>query len=163
MARTSRTNQKYIPIFFLVLVGALLAGRFASQWTRSRNAAEVEKGALVKWVPLDDAIALASASNKPILFDFTAEWCQPCHMLDAQVFRDPAMAAKINERFIAVRVTDRMQEEGRNRPEVAELQQRFSVRGFPTVVIADAGGTERGRMEGFGGPDAFERMMEQAR
>lgn len=159
----ARTNQKYVPIIFIIIVCVLLAGRLTSQFVKSRNAPPIEKGALVKWVPLDEAIGLASTSNKPILFDFTAEWCQPCHLLDAQVFRDPELAAKINERFVAVRVTDRMQEEGRNRPEVAELQQRFSVRGFPTVVIADGGGTERGRMEGFGGRDAFERMMEQAR
>lgn len=159
----ARTNQKYIPLISILVVGALLAGRVTSQWVKSRNVPAAEKGALVKWVPLEDAIGIASASNKPILFDFTAEWCQPCHMLDAQVFRDAELAAKINERFIPVRVTDRMQEEGHNKPEVAELQQRYSVRGFPTVVIADATGTERGRMEGFGGRDAFERMMEQAR
>ena len=79
------------------------------------------------------------------------------------MFHDAELAAKINERFIAVRVTDRMQEEGRNKPDVDELQRRFGVRGFPTVVIADAGGTERGRMEGFGGAEKFEQMLEQAR
>jgi thiol:disulfide interchange protein len=159
----ARTNQRYIPLIFILIVGGLVAARVTSHWVKSRKAPAGEKGALVKWVPLEDAVELASTLNKPILFDFTAEWCQPCHMLDAQVFRDAQLAAKINDDFIPVRVTDRMQEEGRNKPEVAKLQQRYGVRGFPTVVIVDSAGSERGRMEGFGGRDAFERMMEQAR
>ncbi|HUP47930.1 MAG TPA: hypothetical protein VNA04_03985 [Thermoanaerobaculia bacterium] len=69
---------------------------------------------------------------------------------------------EINERFIPVRVIDRMQEDGANRPAVAELQRRHSVSGFPTLVIADAG-RERARMDGFGGKNAFERMMSGVR
>ncbi|HYH08418.1 MAG TPA: thioredoxin family protein [Thermoanaerobaculia bacterium] len=161
MAQTSQTNQKYIPVILIVIVVALVAGRMTSQWLKKDPPAP--EAGLVKWVPLDDAMRLAATTNKPLLIDFTAEWCGPCHTLDAQVFRDASLAAQINERFIPVRVTDRMQEEGRNRPEVDELQRRFSVRGFPTVVIADAGGTERARMDGFGGRERFEQMLEQTR
>jgi thioredoxin-related protein len=37
------------------------------------------------------------------------------------------------------------------------------VNGFPTLVFADADGTERARMEGFRDAKEFERVMEQAR
>ena len=65
--------------------------------------------------------------------------------------------------FIAIRVTDRKQEEGKNSPEVEALQQRYSVRGFPTVIFTDANGIEQGRMEGFRGREQFEKLMERIR
>ena len=83
-------------------------------------------------------------------------------MLESEVFRNAAIARDINERFIPVRVMDRQQEEGRNLPEVAELQRRYDVMAFPTIVVADAGGAVLGRMEGFSGRIPFERMMAQA-
>lgn len=155
-----RTNQKYVPIAFIAVVLALLAGRFLS--VALKKDAAPPRG-LVKWVSLDEAAPLAASTGKPILYDFTADWCQPCHMLDAQVFQNAEVANAINAQFIPVRVVDRQREEGRNPPPVAELQQRYGVRGFPTVVFADAGGSERARLEGFRGREEFEKVMEQAR
>jgi thiol:disulfide interchange protein len=117
----------------------------------------------VQWTDLDEAIELARRTNKPILYDFTADWCTPCHVLDAEVFRDAELAAVINDRFIPVRIVDRQREEGRNTPRIEDLQRRYSVRGFPTVVIAEGAGAERARMEGFRGRDEFERLMESVR
>jgi thiol:disulfide interchange protein len=113
----------------------------------------------VNWVPLAEAEQRALAANKLLLYDFTAEWCGPCHQLDAVVFRDERLAAMINERFIAVRVTDRQREDGRNTPVVDQLQQRYSVKGFPTLVFTNARGEALARMDGFAGPDAFERTV----
>jgi thioredoxin-related protein len=84
-------------------------------------------------------------------------------MLDEEVFADPVLASGINDRFIAVRVLDRKQEEGKNAPEIEALEQRYVVRGFPTVVFVDANGSEQGRMEGFRGRDQFERLVESLR
>jgi thioredoxin-related protein len=95
--------------------------------------------------------------------DFTAEWCAPCHQLDAEVFADPELAAEINERFVAIRVTDRYREDGRNTPVVAELQRRYGVNAFPTVVFTNASGGELARLEGFGGRRQFQQVMEQVR
>ncbi len=47
----------------------------------------------------------------------------------------------MNEHFVPVIVVDRMREDGRNEPKVAELLQRFSVQGFPTLVVTGGSGT----------------------
>lgn len=157
----ARTDQRSLPVALFLIALALVAARIVVPLMKKDPPAGA-KGSGIRWLTPAEGMRAAQASGKPVLFDFTAEWCQPCHMLEAEVFRNPAIARTINERFVPIRVTDRRQEEGRNSPEVDELQQRFGVRGFPTVVIADAGG-ERARMEGFRGRAEFERMMESVR
>ena len=65
--------------------------------------------------------------------------------------------------FVPVRLTDRQREEGRNSRSVEELERRYGVKAFPTVIFADADGTERARMEGYGGREEFRRVMESIR
>lgn len=153
----ARTDQRAIPFVLIAVAAALLIGRFF--YTPGE---EKSKG-LIRWMSPDAGLALAQQTGKPILFDFTAEWCGPCHMLERDVFSDPALAAEISERFIPIRVTDRLREEGKNSPQVADLQQRFTVRGFPTIVFTNAAGSEEARIEGYRGREHFEKVMERVR
>ena len=159
-----RTSQRALPLVLIAIALALVAARVTSHFMKAAPAAaSVSTDELVRWVSLDEGRRIAAASHKPILYNFTAEWCGPCHILDAEVYADPAMAREINARFVAVRVMDRQQEEGRNPEPVAELQRRYTVRGFPTVIIAGADGAELARMEGYRGREGFARVMESVR
>ena len=153
----ARSDQRSIPAWLLVLAGVLLAGRIALFVTHE------EPPERMTWLPIEQGLDAARATGMPVMIDFTAEWCAPCHKLDAEVFGDPELAAEINRRFITLRVTDRQQEDGRNAPDVDALQRRYSVNGFPTVVFADPDGNELARMEGFGGQRQFRQVMEQVR
>jgi uncharacterized protein YyaL (SSP411 family) len=118
---------------------------------------------LVKWVPVAYAGERSKSEGKLILYDFTAAWCGPCHVLDEEVFQDPTLAARINERFIPVRVVDRMQEDGRNIPVVATMQSQFGVSAFPTVVVTNANGSVLKKMVGYSGKEEYAEMIEQVR
>ena len=152
-----RRSQRSVPVALLVIAAALLVARFAYAPKQESTTG------LVRWVEPEAAVALARSTGKPILYDFTAEWCDPCHVLDAEVFGDDVAARQINERFIPVRITDRQQEDGRNSPEVAALEKQYSVRGFPTVVFVAPNGSEVGRMEGYKGREELLRIMERIR
>jgi len=160
MEPTSRSvTQRVLPVALIAIAMLLVGARIVSHVMKPKT----EMRGMVRWIALEEAGAIARSTGKPILFDFTAEWCQPCHLLDAEVFQDPAIAREINARFVPVRVVDRQQEEGRNSRAVAALQQQYSVQGFPTIVFAGASGEVLGRMEGFRGRDEFQRVMELAR
>jgi thiol:disulfide interchange protein len=152
-------SQRAVPLWLVVLAILLLLARIGYQSTRSTQ----PRNDLIDWVPIERAADVAAISGKAMMIDFTADWCPPCHELDAEVFRDPRLAEQINRSFVPVRVVDRRQEEGRNSPRVDALQRRYGVNAFPTVVFTHPDGTSRARMEGFRGKAGFVAVMEQAR
>ncbi len=59
----------------------------------------------VHWRPWSEAaFARAQAEDKPILLDIGAVWCHWCHVIDHESYEDPAVAAIINEHFVAIKV-----------------------------------------------------------
>ena len=51
-----------------------------------------------------EAFATAQRENKPILLDIGAVWCHWCHVMDRESYESPAIAAIVNEHFIAIKV-----------------------------------------------------------
>jgi thiol:disulfide interchange protein len=141
----ARPSQRSIPIWLPIAAAALLLGRL---FAPAPSAAQDEE-TLVSWNHLQSADIVARTQHKLILYDFSAAWCGPCHQLDRVVFEDVESARRINARFVAVRVVDRLQEEGANSKEVEALQRQYAVSAFPTLVVADADGHQRGKMVGF--------------
>jgi thiol:disulfide interchange protein len=160
------SQSRLSPALFFVLLAALLF-RFVTAVT-DRPATEASGTThrappLVRWVPLEKASAAAAAAGKPALYDFTAQWCLPCHRLDDEGWSDEALAGIANRGFVPARVMDREREEGKNTPLVAELQRKYNVESFPTLIVAGADGKEIARMEGWGGKDALEKFLKESK
>src|SRR5438876_3428131 len=110
-----------------------------------------------------EAFERAKREDKPILLDIGAVWCHWCHVLDHESYDDPAVAAIINEHFIAIKV-DRDE-----RPDLdARYQQAVSAisgqGGWPLTgfLTPDGkvffGGTYFPPVDAFGRP-SFKRVL----
>jgi thiol:disulfide interchange protein len=153
-------STRGVPRALLVIAGALLVARVATGIYEERHPPAAHD--LVKWRPIGVALAEARASGRPLLYDFTAEWCPPCRLMEREVFADEHAARTIETSFVPVRVLDRAREEGRNPPEVASLQARFGVTAFPTLVVVGADGGSPSVIEGYPGKVALMRQLVEA-
>jgi thiol:disulfide interchange protein len=139
-----------LPPALAIAALALLAARvIGGVWEASH--APPEPVDHVRWVPIEQADALAQVNRKPILYDFSAEWCGPCQMMSQEVFGDERSAALISSQFVPVRVVDRLRETGANPRAVDSLERAYSVGGFPTLVVAWPGSPVHERSVGYKG------------
>ncbi len=154
--------QSKLPRILFWLVAAALVFRIvtlvAGRGTKDEGAA-----GLVAWRPREKAVSAARSEGKPVLYDFTAAWCVPCHRLDTEGWGDSRVASLVNGSYLPARVVDREREDGKNPAAIEELQRRYSVRAFPTLVVADADGREIAKLEGYGGKESLVRFLEESR
>jgi thiol-disulfide isomerase/thioredoxin len=166
LASRGSQSRLSISIFFLLLAALLfrLVTAVANPVVeKSRTSSRPSAPPLVRWTPLDRAPAVSASSGKPVLYDFTAEWCPPCHRLDEEGWGNPGLARFVSDSYVPARVLDREREEGRNPPLVDELRNRYGIQAYPTLVVAAADGREIGRFEGWAGPEELRHFLEESK
>lgn len=106
------------------------------------------------------AFASAASAHAPVMLDFSADWCLPCHELERTTFTDAQVIAGVRGfRRFHVDLTRYDSDESRT------LKSRFDVRGVPTIVFLAPDGREAraARVEGFLPPERFLERVALAR
>ena len=101
----------------------------------------------------------AKAGHKLLLINFTgSDWCPWCIRLEREVFSKPEFAqfAKDNLVLLAADFPRAKAQSNDVRRQNQDLAQRYSVEGFPTIVVLNSEGKQVGLL-GYvpGGPNAF--------
>ena len=93
----------------------------------------------VEWEPYNvTAIAQAKAEGRPVMIDFSANWCLPCKELDRKTFsQDVVVDATAGFTRLKADLTRASSDE------VKKLREKYNIRGVPTIVFIDKNGNER--------------------
>ena len=95
-------------------------------------------------------MVVAASRSTPILVDFWADWCAPCHAIA------PQLARVVADLQGAVRLVKVEVDAGEN----MKLAGHYRLRGFPTIMLFN-GGVERGRFSGAHPAHWIERWIDQ--
>ena len=149
----------------LMLIGAL-AGRSDPLQPLAGLAAGGEPAAAahvaftrVKTVAeLEQQLAGARATGRPVMLDFYADWCVSCKEMERYTFTDPGVQAEFSRALLL------QADVTANDDADQALLQHFGILGPPTIVFFGTDGRERSeyRIVGFKPADEFREHLAQA-
>ncbi len=106
----------------------------------------------------EEGVTLAATAGKPMIVDFTADWCAACKELEHFTYTDPAVV-ECSAEFVPVMVdgTDKT-------PEFERLRKHYKVRGLPAVYFVCPEGevVNELTLKGFEPADSFLTKMNAA-
>lgn len=108
----------------------------------------------IKWVTLEEALALQKKKPKKIMMDVYTSWCGPCKMLDKNTFHNPDVVKYVNDNYYAVKFDAEgndvvkykdvtysnpgyKAEMANRRNSVHDLTRKLGVSAYPTIVFFD--------------------------
>lgn len=148
--RAGRGVRYFLPLQRAVGLAAVVLAVWII-WPRPAESA-------IDWKPFErEHLTAAAGSSQPAIVDFVADWCIPCHEMDATTFVDPGVRAEAG-RFAMLKA-DITHENETTMKWVAD----FEVQGVPTVLFIDSSGKEVERLVGYVGPEDMIGAMRRTR
>ena len=127
-AKTSPWYQQLTVL--LILLGIfLLAERQLNTWLGKR----AQENAGLEPHRLEQAMALAKQTGKPVFAEFSAIWCPACRRLNNDVLSDDSIKRLLNEEYHFARLE---YEDDKDR----SWFEHYGVIGFPTLLVLSGEG-----------------------
>jgi len=146
----------------LAALGAGLAPLAVAIQTPGDAPAPADTASEHRWIAdFDVAVAAAKAEGKDLLVDFTgSDWCGWCIKLHDEVFKHDAFYNEASKHFVLVALDfpndAAIKAKVPNPKRNEELQQKYEVQGFPTILLMNVDGEVFGST-GYrpGGPEKY--------
>lgn len=108
---------------------------------------------------------MAKKLKRPIMADFTgSDWCGFCIKLDNEVFSTKEFKDWSQKSVVMLKLDfpARKAQDAKLKSQNKELQNKYAVKGFPTIVFFDAEGKELGRIGGYAPGSGAEKWLARA-
>jgi thioredoxin-related protein len=145
-------------LFFLGLI-TLSFSNYPNETNKNRK----ENDEIVWQSNYDDAVKLAKKKKKLLLVFFTgSDWCGPCKMLHVDLFENKEFIEFSSKNFILYkadfpRKVDVITPEQKLKNN--ELKNKFSIAGFPTIIIINSNDEVLGKQVGYGRSQSIDPHM----
>ena len=94
----------------------------------------------IHWeVTLDNAQRIAGQTNRLVLIEFWATWCDYCKRMDTEVFMQPAVVAQVTANYVSVKI---------NADHFPATAKQYGITALPTTVIITPQGQVLDSMRG---------------
>jgi len=113
------------------------------------------------------ALARAAKENKIVLLNFTgSDWCGWCKVMVEETFSKPEFGKFADAELVLAEVDfpEQKPQSPELRKQNSNLESKFDVKGYPTLVLLNSQGREIARNSGYlpGGPEAFIKWVKTA-
>ena len=116
-----------------------------------------QKGGFTWHIRLEDAKKVALKNEKPILIYFSADWCLPCREMEERFFPSKKFKKFAENHRMVLLLYDMNQDN----PEGEKVANENSVKGLPTMIVADHKGKIIDKVLGFRSTDKTIRELEE--
>ncbi|MCW5821756.1 MAG: thioredoxin fold domain-containing protein [Cyanobacteria bacterium TGS_CYA1] len=159
MARTnSGKSTLYIPILISIAMALLLVARI---YIKGPFQTLLNPDSQIGWKSISDLERdKENYHSSLVLFDFSADWCQPCKRMDKVTFQAQDVVKKVRESFYPVKVIVGSEHEKKS---VTDLQTKYSLFSIPTFVVTLPSGEWVYQKRGFFPPKDFIKMLDNAK
>lgn len=100
----------------------------------------------IRWVSYEEGLRRGRREGKKVFLNFYADWCHYCQVMEDKTFRDNAVAAYLNDHYIAVQV---------NSDRERKIAEAYKVQGLPTTFFLSEDGGSIGSQPGYIPPDVM--------
>lgn len=149
MAQTKDCSATLTPRILIGATVALLVLRAVTGLVATAAPTATNPITAITWrTPADFKAWPPVCEEKLVLYEFRAQWSDPCKQMEKSALANQQVAEIVNNQFMPIRITDITHERGKNPQFITDLEKRYRVFALPTLVVVKEDGGQVGSLVG---------------